>query len=146
MTTSDQTSSPVTSASESEWIQALQRCATTVGVEVSTIVDLLVKALLGEFDKLKNEQWGRIRERGRYPVLVLGSIFGVSTLATTLRHAGVLLVYPIVSMLLGWNYLAHDDKISDMGAYVRTTLIPPLAAVLPAGTPVFGWESFDDPR
>ncbi|MFG3100094.1 hypothetical protein ACGFZL_06200 [Streptomyces sp. NPDC048182] len=98
--------------------------------------------LLTEYDRLKDEQRGRIAFRDNLIYAMLASAAAV--LAAALRsgfEAGFLLILPPVSLLLGWTYLVNDQKISAMGEYIRNTLAPRLASTAGTEEEVFGWET-----
>lgn len=113
------------------------------------------------YEKDKDEQHDRIARRDHHVYLVGGLVLAAGAGALQARHAGVLLGVPLLSLLLGWVYLANDDKVTDIGRCVRTEQKPAaeavleyvrqtltaagVAAVLPS-PPAFGWETFRDPR
>jgi hypothetical protein len=119
--------------------------------------------LLAEYQALKEEQRGRIGFRDNLLYAMLAAI--AASMAAVLQAKGrleLLLLLPPVSVLLGWTYLANDEKISAAGRYVREELAPRLASLAnaspahdsrahtsPANVPpsgdreelrVFGWE------
>ncbi|MFI1953191.1 hypothetical protein ACH437_15295 [Streptomyces xinghaiensis] len=105
--------------------------------------------LLSEYERLKDEQRGRIAFRDNLVYAMLASAAAV--LAAALRsgfESGFLLLLPPVSILLGWTFLINDQKISAMGQYLRGTLAPRLAAAAGTEEEVFGWETAHrgDPR
>ena len=110
------------------------------------VADLVLRVVMPQYDKGKDEQIDRIGRRDHHVYLFGGSIVGVILGAATLKHAGILLVLPVVAFVLGWIYLTNDDKVSDLGAFIRSELIPAVRPFVPAGTPVFGWETYPDPR
>lgn len=98
--------------------------------------------LLAEYERLKDEQRGRITFRDNLVYAMLASAAAV--VAAALRSGfepSFLLLLPPVSVLLGWSYLINDQKISAMGQYIRDTLAPRLAAAAGTGEEVFGWET-----
>ncbi|MEW2633762.1 hypothetical protein AB0903_19405 [Streptomyces sp. NPDC048389] len=114
-----------------------------------TIGDLL----LTEYQALKEEQRARIGFRDNLLYAMLAAIAAV--VAAVLQAKGrpeLLLLLPPVSVLLGWTYLANDEKISAAGRYVREELAPRLASLANASPAsvspspdreeprVFGWE------
>jgi hypothetical protein len=48
---------------------------------------------------------------------------------------------PPVPFLLGWTYLANDEKISSIGRYIRGQLAPALQQFTDPDVEVFGWET-----
>ena len=101
----------------------------------------VAKLLTLEYERLKDEQKTRIAFRDNLVYATLASMAAV--IAATLSARGnLVLLLPPVALLLGWTHLVNDEKISAASRYIRTELAPRLAAGLPPGTPVFGWESF----
>ncbi len=97
--------------------------------------------LLREYDRLKDEQARRIGTRDNLIYATLASLGAIIAADVQVRSPAVLLLMPPVSLLLGWTYLANDEKISAIGRYLRQELIPRLVAIV--GTePVLGWETF----
>jgi hypothetical protein len=104
---------------------------------------LVLDIYLREYEQLKREQIQRIGFRdnllyvtlGLYGV-VLGFIWGEGT------HPYALLVLPWVSLVLGWNYLINDQKISAIGHYIRCHLIRRIEEVSRTSdlTSIFHWE------
>lgn len=103
-------------------------------VDAATRIDLLSS----EVRMLKDEQRDRIKTRDG---LVYSVIVAVAAVAggTRLAGANVPLLLPPVTLLLGWTYLNNDEKISAIGAHLRTQLAPRLTVL--AGTEVLTWES-----
>lgn len=99
---------------------------------------------LSEYEQLKREQIQRIGFRdnllyvtlGLYGV-VLGFIWGEQP------HSFAMLVLPWISLILGWNYLMNDQKISAIGQYIHGPLSNKLAQVSRASHPefIFHWET-----
>ncbi|MFI6099764.1 hypothetical protein ACIA8G_29755 [Lentzea sp. NPDC051213] len=103
----------------------------------------VAKLLTLEYERLKEEQKTRIGFRDNLVYATLASMAAVVAATLSARgQANLALLLPPVALLLGWTYLVNDEKISAAGRYIRTELTPRLAALLPPGTPVFGWESF----
>ncbi|MEU5692013.1 hypothetical protein [Actinosynnema sp. NPDC020468] len=103
----------------------------------------VAKLLTLEYERLKEEQKTRIGFRDNLVYATLASMAAVIAATLSARgQANLALLLPPVALLLGWTYLVNDEKISAAGRYIRTELAPRLAADLPPGTPVFGWESF----
>ena len=102
--------------------------------DAGTRIDLL----RDEVKNLKDEQRDRIKQRDS---LIYSVIVAVAAVAggTRLAGAGVPLLLPPVTLLLGWTYLINDQMVSAIGAHLRTQLAPRLAAL--AGTEVLLWEN-----
>jgi hypothetical protein len=86
-----------------------------------------------EYDKLKGEQLARITARDNlinYNLIALGAL---ATVAITARASTeVLLLAPLISAILGWAYVQHEQKITAIGRYIRR-----------AYPSAFGWERED---
>ncbi len=97
---------------------------------------------LAEYDKLKDEQASRIGTRDNllYATLAAYALVGGAAIGEGGR-VDVLLALPVVSVVLGWTYLANDQKVSQIGTYVRDQLARQLVGHLPDGATAFGWES-----
>ncbi|GIH05736.1 hypothetical protein Rhe02_38030 [Rhizocola hellebori] len=93
-----------------------------------------------EYERLKEEQAQRISIRDNLMYATLVSIAGVILAMYQTSNADLLLLLPLGCVVLGWTYLANDEKISAIGRYIRTDLEPRLAALLDAQPPVYGWE------
>lgn len=97
--------------------------------------------LLAEYNALKAEQKSRIALRDRLMYAALAAL--AATLALVVQPAGrphLLLLLPLVCVVLGWTYLANDQKISAIGRYLRGRLVPALVASNGAGG-ALAWES-----
>jgi hypothetical protein len=94
-----------------------------------------------EYERIKEEQIQRISTRDNLVYATLVSIAGVVVATYQANSTDLLLLLPPVCVVLGWTYLANDDKISAIGRYIRSDLGPRLAALLEAPEPIFGWES-----
>jgi len=104
----------------------------------STVRDVL----LAEYDALKAEQKSRIALRDRMMYVALAAL--TATLTLVVQPAGrpyLLLLLPLVCVVLGWTYLANDQKISAIGGYLRRYLAPALVATDGRVGEVLTWES-----
>jgi hypothetical protein len=108
----------------------------TVNTELIAIYKL-------EYDKLKDEQTMRIHFRDSMIPLSLG-IFGaiVSFAMSKSEFAYALLLVPLVSLILGWVYIVNDEKVTQLGFYMRFDLAPKLAECVGASEKdaILGWE------
>ncbi|MFE9989168.1 hypothetical protein ACFYRK_20145 [Streptomyces sp. NPDC005381] len=100
--------------------------------------------LLTEYQTIKDEQKTRIGFRDNLLYVTLAAVTAVIAAASQAKQPQMLLALPPVCVVLGWTYLVNDEKISAIGAYVRTELRPRLAAA--TGSPdtaeaVFQWET-----
>jgi hypothetical protein len=102
-----------------------------------TLHDLIVI----EYEQLKAEQRERIGLRDNLIYVTLAAYAAVSVAALTVQgQAHLLLVLPFAATLLGWTHLVNDERISEIGRYVRSGLAPRLEAVHPDTAPAFAWE------
>ncbi|MFI8807339.1 hypothetical protein [Micromonospora chalcea] len=97
--------------------------------------------LLAEYEQLKQEQRARIGFRDNLIYVNLASMAAILVAILSAKgHVNLLLLLPAANVVLGWTYLANDEKISAIGHYVRCDLGPRLAAVT-SDDPAFGWET-----
>jgi hypothetical protein len=84
----------------------------------------ILEVYLQEYDKLKDEQTQRIGFRDNLLYVTLG-VFGavISFAVSNKANYYALLVIPWVCLILGWNYLVNDEKITAIGRYIRLTLV-----------------------
>ncbi|MFJ8440880.1 hypothetical protein [Kitasatospora griseola] len=99
------------------------------------------KLLLAEYDRVKEEQKTRIGFRDNLLYVTLAAMVTVLIGAVQTHQPALLLALPIATSVLGWTYLANDQKISAIGHYVRTDLGSRLAALAGEDESLFGWES-----
>ncbi|MFI7541089.1 hypothetical protein [Actinoplanes sp. NPDC049599] len=94
--------------------------------------------LRDELKTLKDEQRDRIRARDN---LIYSLIVAIAAVAGGTKFAGssVALLLPPVALALGWTYLVNDQKVTAIGAYLRTDLAPRLSAL--TGADVLRWET-----
>jgi hypothetical protein len=97
------------------------------------------QALLAEYDQLKGEQRTRIRFRDSLMYTTLAAMAAVVAAALQVHNNLLFLLLPPVSVILGWKYISHDDKITAIGNYIQLSLAPRLAALI--HQPVFAWET-----
>lgn len=98
--------------------------------------------LILEYERLKEEQKVRIGMRDN---LIYVTIAAMAVVVAAVLPAGgqpeLLLLLPPVAFLLGWTYVANDEKISAIGRYIRERLAPKLAELTGGDVAVFGWET-----
>ncbi len=84
----------------------------------------MLEVYLQEYEKLKDEQTQRIGFRDNLLYVTLG-VFGavISFAVSNKANYYALLVIPWVCLILGWNYLVNDEKITAIGRYIRLTLV-----------------------
>jgi hypothetical protein len=103
--------------------------------------------LLAEYSQLKAEQIHRIGVRDNLVYATLAAVAAV-VVGATQSPAGVhlLLALPPACALLGWTFLANDQRITAIGVYLRDGLTPSLSVA--AGAQALGWERhrLDDSR
>ncbi|MFE6727866.1 hypothetical protein ACFVAM_23385 [Streptomyces californicus] len=98
--------------------------------------------LLTEYERIKEEQKSRISFRDNLLYFTLAGSAAVLTAESRTEQPRLLLVIPVISLILGWTYLANDEKISSAGRYIRDHLEPRLTELVSAPRPVFGWETY----
>src|SRR4051794_25819998 len=81
-----------------------------------------VNILMKEYERLKDEQARRIGFRDGQIFVTLGAIGGLASYATVHKDDRVFLLIPWVCVIMGWNYLVNDEKISAIGRYIRRDL------------------------
>ncbi|MDO0911655.1 hypothetical protein QQM39_12580 [Streptomyces sp. DT2A-34] len=97
--------------------------------------------LLTEYQSVKDEQKARIGFRDNLLYVTLAVVAAVIAAAAQAKQPSMLLALPPVCVVLGWTYLVNDEKISEIGRYVRGELGPRLAR-LAGAEGAFGWEDF----
>ncbi|MFJ4710939.1 hypothetical protein [Streptomyces sp. NPDC088785] len=100
------------------------------------------KVLLAEYDRLKEEQKTRIGFRDNLLYFTLAAVTAVVAVTVHSGQPQLLLAVPAICLILGWTYLVNDEKISDIGCYVRDHLGPRLGELSSARGTVFGWEVY----
>jgi hypothetical protein len=84
----------------------------------------ILEILLKEYDKLKSEQTQRIGFRDNLLYVTLGLFVTVVSFAISSQaNYYAFLVLPWVCLILGWNYVVNDEKISAIGKYIRYKLV-----------------------
>lgn len=112
--------------------------------------DALLQVYLQEYIKLKDEQIMRIRFRDGMVPLSLAAVGALTTFALTKDdYIPALLLTPVISVILGWLYAVNDDKVSQLGKYLRRDIADHLTRLLgnPPDNVILGWEvqHRDDP-
>ncbi|MEU8609366.1 hypothetical protein AB0C29_15320 [Actinoplanes sp. NPDC048791] len=97
-----------------------------------------IDVLRDELKVLKDEQRDRIRARDALVYSVIVAIAAVAG-GTRLAGAAVPLLLPPICLALGWTYLVNDQKITEIGRYLRTDLAPRLSTLV--GADVLRWET-----
>jgi hypothetical protein len=97
--------------------------------------------LMAEYEAIKKEQQMRIGFRDNLIYATLASLATVIVAALNFHiHAKLLLVLPPAVVVLGWTYLANDEKVTAIGRYIRRDLDPRLGKLIGESSPIFGWE------
>lgn len=99
-----------------------------------------LKLILAEYDQIKSEQHSRIQARDGLVYTTMAAMAAVVAGTIQQHNTAVLLLLPPVALVLGWKYLANDEKISVAGEYVRDRMAPRLSELTGIAS-VFGWES-----
>ena len=112
--------------------------------------------LLEEYKALKSEQLARIKTRDTLLYIslsIFGAIFSYVLFGeNTSEKSIVLLAIPTVSFILGWTYVVNDEKVSQIGKYIRLELTPKLEKLVETTDnkelSIFGWEPYhrSDPK
>lgn len=94
-----------------------------------------------EYERLKDEQLGRISVRDNLVYATLAAAGGVIAIVFGGGSARLplLLLLPPACAVLGWTYLVNDQKVSAIGEYIRRELSPRLSAA--AGHELLRWEA-----
>ncbi|MTE13672.1 hypothetical protein [Nocardia aurantiaca] len=74
---------------------------------------------------LKSEQLERIKQRDTFlnlNIVALGVVMAVALPGQ--RPAGIWLVVPWITAILGWAYLSNDDKVSAIARHLRLQVRP----------------------
>ena len=103
--------------------------------------DTEMTLILTEYDQVKGEQRNRIQHRDGLVYTTIAAMGAVIAATIGQHNAAVLLLLPPVAIVLGWKYLANDEKIGNANRYVREQLSP-RAAEIAGVAQVFGWESY----
>jgi hypothetical protein len=93
-----------------------------------------------EYEQLKEEQRLRISTRDNLVYATIGALALIVGAALQSGSTSLLLLVPPVCVILGWTYLANDDRITAIGAYVRDVLGPELVRLSSAEIELFAWE------
>jgi hypothetical protein len=96
--------------------------------------------LTAEYEQLKVEQTQRISTRDNLMYASLAAVAGVFAVAYQAQSIDLILLLPPGCVILGWTYLANDEKISAIGRYIRLDLGPRLSQLVDSPQPIFGWE------
>ena len=112
--------------------------------------------LLEEYKAIKSEQLARIKTRDTLLYIslsIFGAIFSYVLFGENTNDKSiVLLSIPTVSFILGWTYVVNDEKVSQIGKYIRLELTPKIEKFIDTKVKqdmtVFGWESYhrSDPK
>jgi hypothetical protein len=100
------------------------------------------EALLAEYESMKAEQRSRIGFRDNLLYATFALMLFVAAKADR-ENTQLLLLLPVMLFVLGWTYLANDEKITAKGRYIRKVIAPRLAKNEERPeTAVFGWEAY----
>jgi hypothetical protein len=108
--------------------------------------DRRLDVYLQEHNQLKQEQSQRIGFRDNLIYATLGAYAAILGFALGKdSNSYALLILPWVSLTLGWTYLVNDQKISEIGRYIRGQLREKIAEALAEGPdappPILEWET-----
>lgn len=93
-----------------------------------------------EYKYLKQEQLARIGTRDNLIYVTLASLAAVAAATLQVDKPSLLLLLPPACLVLGWTYLANDQKVSAIGQHIREELIPRIRAELGTEVALFTWE------
>jgi hypothetical protein len=96
--------------------------------------------LMLEYKHLKHEQLARIGTRDNLIYVTLASLAAVAAATLQIGMSRLLLLLPPACLILGWTYLVNDQKVSAIGSYIRTVLVPQIRAEIGTDEPLFSWE------
>jgi len=109
----------------------------------------MISILLEEYKALKSEQLERIKTRDNLIYIslgIFGAIFSFAMYKGIVNMGDrsiVLLLMPTVSLVLSWIYISNDEKVSQIGKYIRKELIPKIKELLDTNDSIiFGWETY----
>lgn len=105
--------------------------------------DPLLQVYLQEYGKLKDEQIMRIRFRDGMIPLALAAIGALVPFALTkVEYEPALLLVPLICVILGWLYAVNDEKVTQLGEYLRRDFTERLARLLGTAPDavLLGWE------
>jgi hypothetical protein len=111
----------------------------------------VLQVLLQEYTSLKSEQGARIGFRDNLLYTTIAAVGAIASVALggfsggngPIRHA--FLLVPWVTAILGWTYLANDEKITAIRRYINKSLAPRVERLIgddPKKRFAFGWEHF----
>lgn len=99
---------------------------------------------LAEYEKLKDEQIARIGFRDNLLYVSLG-LFGAILSFVASSDSGFygILVIPLVCIVLGWTYLANDEKITAISLYIQIEMTQSISVLTSSSGNFFHWEKFN---
>jgi len=103
--------------------------------------------ILSEYNSLKSEQLERIKIRDTLIYISLGIFGAIFSYVMTGDHTNdkaiVLLILPTISFILAWMYIVNDEKVSQIGKYIRYNLSEKLKKITNQDDLIsFGWEQY----
>lgn len=93
-----------------------------------------------EYEQLKQEQRQRIGTRDNLLYATLGAYAVVVAAALQVGDVLVILLLPPVCLILGWTYYVNDHRITAIGRYIESTIVPSLSTLPGSGSTIFAWE------
>ncbi len=100
------------------------------------IADLLAL----EYVQLKEEQRLRIGTRDNLLYATLGCYAAVVAGVLQTGDVRVALLLPALCLILGWTYHVNDNRITAIGRYVESTIVPRLRSITRSRVPILAWE------
>jgi hypothetical protein len=79
---------------------------------------------VAQYEQLKAEQRDRMKIRDRLPYVTfvaLGGAIALSVSGSGIVRSSVFLAVPLICLILGWTFLRNNDKIAEIGRFIRET-------------------------
>ncbi|MGY0234299.1 hypothetical protein [Longispora urticae] len=95
--------------------------------------------LICEYEHLKEEQRLRIATRDNLVSAAVAAMVAVGGAVLEVRSLALLLLWPPLALVLGINFVAHDQKVSAIRAHITLVIAPQLTRLLDGE--VLTWET-----
>lgn len=106
-------------------------------------IDPLLSIYLQEYQALKAEQTARIGFRDNLLYVTLVTVGGILSFSLANQNYYALLLIPWTCIILGWTYLANDEKITAIRRYIQSNLSIKIAHLVECqnANSMFTWET-----
>lgn len=106
-------------------------------------VDSFLSIYLQEYQSLKAEQTARIGFRDNLLYVTLVTVGGILSFSLANQNYYALLLIPWACTILGWTYLANDEKITAIRRYIQSNLAIKIAHLIEQqdDSRMFAWET-----